>query len=36
MSTLKRTLNMHAPITDEYMEMLETSEEVSIGDFINS
>ena len=36
MSTLKRTLSMHAPITDEYMEMLEMSEEVSIGDFINS
>ena len=36
MSTLKRTLNMTPPITDEFMDILETSEEVSINDFVSS
>ena len=35
MSTLKRTLNMHAPITDEFMDLLEKSEEIQISDFVD-
>ena len=34
MSTLMRTLDMTAPITNEFMEMLDTCEEVSISDFV--
>ena len=35
-STLKRTLDMTAPITDQYMEILDTSEDVLIRDFVSN
>ena len=36
MSTLKRTLDMTAPITNDFMQILDTSEEVAIGDFVSN